>query len=205
MHLCRAVRQKHAAAWQKLQLQQLRRAVYTLTPLDTPHAVKLDMLTDKLTGKNAGKEYAATSAVPVGIDIISSGQSTTQTKLCLLEPADKADCMCHAMAQTRSSPKKHAFDVILTDCMCLGCFHLLYLRRADDDHTQRKCVELHARHQVKQVMIVCEFYTLAAGTIQRSSAPASTLDAASVPASIFERTTVMSLSPTPPNASERKR
>ncbi len=72
---CSLVRAKQAQAWQKVQLVQLRRAVYSMAPVNTPQSVALDMLTDKLTGKNPGKVYDIGVTMPLTIDPFSSGRT----------------------------------------------------------------------------------------------------------------------------------
>ncbi|DBA89774.1 TPA: hypothetical protein ACH3X2_004649 [Trebouxia sp. C0005] len=62
------VRAKQAQAWQKLQLLQLRRAVYDMAAVNTSHSLALDRLVDGLTGNNMGKVYGKSCSEPVGLD-----------------------------------------------------------------------------------------------------------------------------------------
>ena len=69
------MRAKQAQAWQKLQLVQLRRAVYTLAAFDSPQSTALDRLIYKLTGRDMGKGYSLTIPKSVGPDPFGSGLS----------------------------------------------------------------------------------------------------------------------------------
>lgn len=62
------MRAKQAQAWQKLQLLQLRRAVYDMAAVNTSHSLALDRLVDGLTGNNMGKVYGKSCSEPVGLD-----------------------------------------------------------------------------------------------------------------------------------------
>ncbi|KAL0024218.1 hypothetical protein WJX77_009326 [Trebouxia sp. C0004] len=67
------VRAKQAQAWQKLQLLQLRRAVYDMAATNTSQSLALDRLFDGLTGNNVGKGYDESCSGPVGLDPFRSG------------------------------------------------------------------------------------------------------------------------------------
>jgi len=67
------VRAKQAQAWQKVQLLQLRRAVYDTAAANTSHSLALDRLVDRLTGKDVGKVYDVFCCRPVGLDPFRSG------------------------------------------------------------------------------------------------------------------------------------
>ena len=67
------MRAKQAQAWQKLQLLQLRRAVYDMADVNTSHSLALDRVVDRLTGNDLGKVYDISCSRPVGLDPFRSG------------------------------------------------------------------------------------------------------------------------------------
>ena len=67
------MRAKQGQAWQKLQLLQLRRAVYIMAAVNTSQSLALDRLVDRLTGKHVGKVYDESCSGPVGLDPFRSG------------------------------------------------------------------------------------------------------------------------------------
>jgi len=67
------VRAKQAQAWQKLQLLQLRQAVYDMAAVNTSQSLALDRLIDQLTGNHVGKVYDVSCSGPVGLDPFRSG------------------------------------------------------------------------------------------------------------------------------------
>ncbi len=67
------MRAKQAQAWQKLQLLQLRQAVYDMAAVNTSQSLALDRLIDQLTGNHVGKVYDVSCSGPVGLDPFRSG------------------------------------------------------------------------------------------------------------------------------------
>ena len=67
------MRAKQAQAWQKVQLLQLRRAVYDMAAANITHSLALDRLVDRLTGNDVGKVYDVSCSRPVGLDPFRSG------------------------------------------------------------------------------------------------------------------------------------
>ena len=84
------MRAKQAQAWQKLQLLQLRRAVYDMAAANSSQALGLDRLVDRLTGKDVGKVYDVPCSAPVGLDPFRSGDH--------VGPGDFGYLMCDAHA-----------------------------------------------------------------------------------------------------------
>ena len=67
------MRARQGQAWQKLQLLQLRRAVYDTAAVNTSQSLVLDRLVDRLTGNHVGKVYDESCSGPVGLDPFRSG------------------------------------------------------------------------------------------------------------------------------------
>ncbi len=76
------MRAKQAQAWQKLQLLQLRRAVYDIAAVNTSQSLMLDRLFDQLTGNHVGKVYDVSCSGPVALTL--SDRVTTWDQVILI-------------------------------------------------------------------------------------------------------------------------